>query len=236
MKKSIVKAFTLVELIIVIAIITLISSSSVFYFLDFVKNQEINQRVQLIEDNLKKLDKDIKKYNIFDYELVFNTSNSNWAYITYINKFDNHYIQNLSLLNTNTLNWTISIWWAATSTWILKVFRWQKLFLNKIATGSTTENFTFDSNQFYKIKATMSWKILNEIYIDYYSIDNIDPKRNNLLNLVKISDTLNWTDLWTILVQNIWWKKIFKNWATEYSEIFLHFESSWKEKFIKITK
>jgi len=75
MKKSIVKAFTLVELIIVIAIITLISSSSVFYFLDFVKNQEINQRVQLIEDNLKKLDKDIKKYNIFDYELAFNTSN-----------------------------------------------------------------------------------------------------------------------------------------------------------------
>jgi prepilin-type N-terminal cleavage/methylation domain-containing protein len=73
MKKTFLKAFTLIELIIVITIITFITTSSVFYFLDFVKNQEIKQRIEVIENNIKQLDSDIKKYKIFDYELLFNT-------------------------------------------------------------------------------------------------------------------------------------------------------------------
>jgi prepilin-type N-terminal cleavage/methylation domain-containing protein len=74
MKKSFLKAFTLVELIIVISIITITTTSTVFYFLDFVKNQEVKQRTQLISNNLDQLDKDIEKYKIFDYEILFNTS------------------------------------------------------------------------------------------------------------------------------------------------------------------
>jgi len=76
MKKKLLKAFTLIELIIVISIITLITTSSVFYFLDFVNNQEIKQKIQLIENDLKELDKEVKNYKTFDYQLEMDTSNS----------------------------------------------------------------------------------------------------------------------------------------------------------------
>ena len=97
-----ITAFTLIELLVVITIITIMSASGVFYFFDFVKNQEINQKLYMIEDDINTLDKEIKDYKIFDYELIFDTSdinNQNYSYITYTNNFDTG-MQSLQINNS----------------------------------------------------------------------------------------------------------------------------------------
>jgi hypothetical protein len=46
----------------------------VFYFSDFVENQELKQKLSLIEENFEELDKEVANYSIFDYEVSLNTS------------------------------------------------------------------------------------------------------------------------------------------------------------------
>jgi prepilin-type N-terminal cleavage/methylation domain-containing protein len=229
--KKILKAFTLIELIVVISIITIISASWVFYFLDFVKEQEINQKLSIIEDDLNNLDKQVKDYKIFDYELKLDTSNT-WFYITYINKFDS---TNQTITINSTWSWFITTGWITWS-WIIKIYKNHKLFVSKEIDRINSFEFDFNETSSYKITWTNSWEILNDIELKYFSEDNIHPENNDNLELVRISETENWSDLWNIIIQNIWWKKVLKKWNDEYNEIYLFFENSWKEKFIKISK
>jgi prepilin-type N-terminal cleavage/methylation domain-containing protein len=236
MKKSLLKAFTLIELIVVISIITITSASWVFYFLDYVKNQEITQKIKLIENNINQIDKDIKKYEIFDYEMFFNTSNLSLWYITYLNNFDIPYKQTL-ILDTITWSWNISIPWEVSLTWTLKLYKKQKLFLNKQITYNESMDFDFNTDSYYKIKSTLSWETLNDININYFWEDNINPEKNNNIYLTKIEDEYK-NIINELIVKNIWWNKTFFSWALELNdnEIYLYFENNWIEKFIKISK
>jgi len=236
MKKTLLKAFTLIELIVVISIITITSTSWVFYFLDYVKNQEISQKINIIKNNINKIDTEVKKYEIFDYEMFFNTSNLTLWYITYLNNFDIPYNQTLTL-NTITWSWNISIQWEASLTWTLKLYKKQKLFLDKEITYNESMDFDFNTDQYYKIKSTLSWEILNEININYFWEDNINAEKNNNIYLTKIeredSSIIN-----ELTIKNVWWTKTFFSWALELNDnkIYLYFENNWLEKFIKLTK
>lgn len=234
MKKILIikKAFTLIELLVVTTIIVIISSSWIFYFLDFVQDQEISQKIYIIEDNLDNLDKKIDNYEIFDYQLEFNTTNT-WKllYITYINNFDS----NNQIINITNINWDWEIISKPnTWSWKIKIYKKNKLFLNNNINRVDKFEFNFYDSESYKITWTLSWKILNEIKLNYFSENNLFPEKNDILELIKISDTINWLDIWNIIINNIWWKKIIKKWLVEYNEIYLFFENNWKEKYIKI--
>jgi prepilin-type N-terminal cleavage/methylation domain-containing protein len=73
MKKS---AFTLIELIVVISIMVIIASSSIFYFMHFIDSQKVNQKISIIDEQFKDLDKRVNKYTIFDYKLFLSTSDT----------------------------------------------------------------------------------------------------------------------------------------------------------------
>jgi|TARA_Y100001960_G_C14670073_1_gene825486 prepilin-type N-terminal cleavage/methylation domain-containing protein len=75
-KSKKIKAFTLIELIVVSSIMVLISATSVFYFIDFIHLQETEQKVQLLEMDMKKYDQSIKNKEIYDYTMEFNTEKS----------------------------------------------------------------------------------------------------------------------------------------------------------------
>jgi prepilin-type N-terminal cleavage/methylation domain-containing protein len=225
--KKILKAFTLIELIVVISIITIISASWVFYFLDFVKEQEINQKLSIIEDDLNNLDKQVKNYKIFDYKVILNTSNT-WSYITYINNFDTTN-QTLTITNSSW-SWKIESNW--TWSWIIKLYKNHKLFVSKEINRDNAFIFDFNETSSYKITWTQSWEILNEIRLNYFSEDNLHPENNDNLELVRIED-IDWNSINDIVITNIWWKKIIWN---NLNEVYLYFENSWKEKFIKIEK
>ena len=232
--KKIIKAFTLVELIVVISIITLLTASSVFYFLDFVEEQKISQKLMIVEDNIADLDKKVKTYEIFDYELQFSLSNT-WSYITYVNNFDIPYNQIINYDSNNWI-WTISTDWTSSENWNIKLYKKQKLYLNENrAADNDYTNLDLSTESYYKITWTLSWSVLNEIHLNYFSTDNIYPEKNDLLLLSNINtkEDKSWTDYSSIIINNIWWNKTI--WTNE-DEIFLFFENNWKEKFIKITK
>ena len=233
------KAFTLVELLVVTTIITLLSVWSVFYFLDFVKNQEIIQKVMLIEDNFDDLDKQIKDYKIFDYQLIFNTWSLSNLYVTYINNFDIPYNQDITFSSTTWI-WIIETNWLSSQEWKIKLFKKNKLFLFETKAGNDNYSFVFNKENYYKTTWTLSWEILNEIHINYFSEDNIYPEKNNSLILydINIKEDKSWTQISELEITNIWWvKKFYDEWVEFLSnEVYLFFENNWKEKFIKITK
>lgn len=235
---KIITAFTLIELLVVITIITIISTSGIFYFFDFVKNQEINQKIYVIENDINLLGKEIKNYKIFDYELIFNTSDStNKSYIIYTNIFDTEK-QTLEITNS-TWSWIITTL-PSTWSWIIKIYKDNKLFINKEINRINNFEFNFNENSSYKIMWTQSWKILNNIIYKYLSEDNILPEKNNLLKLTNINTQENkdWTNIDKLKITNIWWKKkFFDNWSEiSTNNIYLFFDNNWKEGFIKIKK
>lgn len=236
--EKIIKAFTLIELMIVISIITITTISSTFYFLDFVKNKEISQKVELINTELKSLDKEVKDYKIFDYELNFNTSTLSWKYIIYKNIFDTTNYQNVRFLS-NSYIWLIETNWLSTLTWSLKLYKENKLFLNTTRTWTIDYEFTFNDKSKYKIIWTLNEENLNEIYINYFDEDNLYPEKNNFLNLIKIKKE-DWDEINNIQIKNIWWIKKFEtnNDWTEINgnKISLVFENNWIEKEINIIK
>lgn len=236
--KYIKKAFTLIELIVVISIITITTSSWVFYFFDYIKSQEISQKLSQVEDELNFLDKQIKDYKIFDYELNFNLSNT-WSksYITYKNIFDSNK-QTLNILN-NTWSWLI-ITTPSSWSWLIKIYKNNKLYINKEI--DRTNNFSYDFNEEkkYIISWTLSWEIINDIELNYFSEDNIYPNKNNNLELVAINskEDKSWNNYSNMQIKNIWWiKKFYNNWTEIIiDEIYLFFQNKWIEKFIKISK
>jgi len=231
-------AFTLIELLVVTTIIVIISSSWIFYFLDFVKDQETWWKLVIIDDNFNTLDKKIKDYTIFDYELILNTTTLTWWYITYINNFDIPFNQTISF-NSSTWSWIISTSWSSSDNWNIKLYKKQKLFLNENRQADLRYEFSFNKEPYYKIWWTLSWEVLNEININYFSEDNLYPEKNNWLELININTKENksWTNYSSLIIKNIWWtKSILWNWTTSENEIYLFFENSWKEKFIKIKK
>lgn len=230
-------AFTLIELLVSITIIILISSSWIFYFIDYVKQQEINQKTQFIIDNISQLNKDIKNYKILDYEILFSTQeNKNKSYITNINSFDSTN-QNLEL-NDSTGSWIIKAIW--TWTWLIKIYENDKLFISKIIDKSLDYEYNFDKYQNYKILWSYSWSFINDIYLTYISEQNIPKISNNItkINYINTKQDKSWTNIINLKISNIWWKISFYNNSTILNEnqIYIFFENNWNEKYIEIKK
>jgi hypothetical protein len=82
---------------------------------------------------------------------------------------------------------------------------------------------------------TLSWSTLNEIHIQYFSKENLEPEKNNLLELKDINtkEDKSGTSYSEISIKNIWWKKTLPN---NEKELYLFFENKGKQEFIKITK
>ena len=240
---KVIKAFTLVELIVVIAIITLISSSWIMYFLNFISIQKIEQKFSIIEYNMEQLDKKVKNYEIYDYELNFSTS-STWKllYITYINNFDTKN-QTIKMENI-TSSWAFGTWVIKNNlswTWIIKIYKELKLFVIDTNTGSQDYKFNFNDKEYYKILSSFTWESLNQINLNYFSEDNLYPEKRDILELTYINTQKD--KLWTVInkfkLTNIWWvKKFYKdNWSEITSnEIYLFFDNNGREKYIKITR
>ncbi len=236
--KKILKAFTYIELIVVIIIITLLSSSWIFYFLDFIKWQEIKQQVNVIKEQFSNLEKKVKNFVIFDYEIQLSTNTWTLWYINYINNFDISYKQ---YIDFNSVTWSgiLSITWSGTDNWSIKIYKKNKLYINELIQWDKKINFDFNDEIKYKIIWTLSWETLNEIDINYFSEDNLYPKKNNLLILSEINtkEDKSWSWSSDLLIKNIWWiKSIIWDWINYYDEVYLFFENNWKQDFIQIKK
>lgn len=230
-----VKAFTLIELLVVISIIITISVSWVFYFSDFIENQELKQKLSAIEEGLEELDKEIINYNIFDYEISLNTNTGVLWYIVHKNIFDLEKNTQIDFdFNTGTGNISIQNWVLA-DLWNIEAYKRGKLFYNDSKNWNSTYVWSFSQSPLYKISGSLSWKTLNDIYISYFSDSNRDIEKWNLIELIAMNtkEDKTGTNYSNLSIKSIWKKKTIGN---NESEIYLFFENRGREDFIKIMK
>lgn len=232
MKKNII-AFTMIELIVVISIISIISVSSLNWFFNFLDDSQIKTKASEIILTIENLDKKIKNYEIYDYIIIFKSSYKD-SYLVKQNIFDSdkyvywdyNYTNKELLLNINNL------WWDA---WIIKNYKDVKL-EKQLTLATSNIDIKIDDWYNYKFESYSSWttKINRLNDIELIKID----KNDNLIFIDKITQSIWWVDIWEIEIKNIWWKKQFYNsWTLlNINEIYLNFESKWRENYIKITK
>jgi type II secretory pathway pseudopilin PulG len=77
---TIKKAFSLVEIMFVISIITFLSVSSVTYFNNFVDSKRIEKDTDFINNSIENLNYKVKNRECYDYEIIFSINND---YLTY---------------------------------------------------------------------------------------------------------------------------------------------------------
>jgi len=227
--------FTLIELIVVISIITVLTSSGVLSFFGFLESQKITINIDSISEEISLLDKKINNHDIYDYELFF----SSWSlwYYYYVNKFDIPYGHTIEM-DFNSWTWVIktnaiSSWWIR----ILKIYKKHKLFIDRITDWMDVFTWSLNETKNYKIIWTLSWELLNEIYVNYYIENNIIKENEDFLELIKIDSDSIWTVCTEIVkIENIWWNKKIFCWNSIVNKIFLHFEQNWIEKYIEINK
>ena len=231
------EGFTLIELLVVITIIMTITASWTLYFFGFLDSQKLKSNIEVFTSNIKTLDLKVKNYEIFDYEINF-LSGSLW-YIYYINKFDIPYSQTIEF---DSISWTWIIETDVLSSgWIrsLKVYKKHKVFLERVLDAMDTYTWSFIEASSYKIVWTLSWEVLNEIWIKYFTENNVLKENEDYLELSKIYKENKSTECNNILkVTNIWWKKQIYCWEIEavnkINKAYLFFIQNNIEKFIEI--
>lgn len=226
-------AFTMIELLVVVSIISIISITAINWFFNFLQNKELVLKANEISLYIDNLDKKIKNHEIYDYNVIIDSSINN-SFITYENIYDTN--QNIILnYNINNNQWTINLIWLAWELWNLIIYKEKKLYFSDNLISNST-NINFEEAYNYKILSTLSWTTqINKLNsIDLIRFD----KESSLLKLIKISENIWTNDLWKIEIKNIWWKKEFYNsWILlNKNEIYLYFENKWKENYLKLTK
>ena len=232
------KAFTLIELLIVITIIILISSSGIFYFFRQVSSLKIASEIEKVTDIIDRLDSNVDTKEILDYSIIIKKSDKYW--FTYSeNNLWLDYRQKINLI-FETWTWVLST--TKTSTWSnysFKIYSWIKFQWKNIIDASENYEFNFLENIEHKITWTLSWSILNNIYIKYYSSDNLIINNENklILSWIYQNSDKSWLNCDSVEIKNLNWKKSIKwNIWWELEKIYLFFEREWVEKFIEIKK
>jgi len=224
MKNKKIKAFSMVEVIVVISILIIISSSWIIYFTWFIDDLSFKKTISDIKEKIDSLDNKINKKEIFDYEISFK-------------KWDIYYVSNENLFDLDVhieikelINNEIQVWfsWSTSWTWIIKYYENYKFKKSKLINYNWTLTWNFENPSSYKITGSFSWITLNDINFNYF-----DEKK--FIKLVRIDTNTN-TDLPTISLKNIIWKKSF--WGNEINnEINLTFENNdWKTEVLQIIK
>ena len=226
--------FTLIEIIVVISIISIISTSGLVYFYSFIEWRELKQDLDNIKSHLNDLDTSVRNYDVFDYELHINTSDLSRWYISYLNKYDIGKYQEISF---NSNNWDIIIDienWEVWELWNIKTYQWLKILDNLNLAWTDSYTWSFIDSDSYTVKSTLVWEHINDILINYFSPDNIENNAAELeLTWIYNSEDKSGWDMWDLIIYNIWWNKYFNSWD---ETIYLYFEKKWVEDFIKLTK
>lgn len=208
MKK--IKAFTFIELMIVISILTILSVAWIMSFWDKIDGLKANSILSEISWNIWDLDNKVANKQIFDYKIIFE-KDKNYYQINE-NIFDTDYQLKLDSIDNNILNLKINNWlnsWSGT----IKIYQWYKFEKQDTKNWDKTFTGSFLENKNYRVTWTYSWSILNNLEINNYW--------NNFI-LIKIDPNI-WPDLNKINIKNILWKKQFWN-SDSINKIVLTFE------------
>lgn len=231
-------AFTLVELIMVMAIISIVSVFSFSYFWDFSSKQAINEDLSNINTSIKKFDIDVRNMKIYDYKMIF----SSWSfyYTTYTN-YQNQDYRQIFDFDKNTYSGTLSATWNFVYTWAnfnYSIYSDTKKILTNNMPITSKYTFLLSDEKNWQINSSISGAIVNDIYLNFYSQENtsIDSNLSSKLILDKIYKGSDKTwELSQLIIENINNKKFIKDQNGQIiDKAFLFFERAWKEISLEI--
>lgn len=215
-KTSMKKAFTLVELLVVISIIAITSIIWISSFFNFVWQQEINSKISTFEDDIKSLDKKVKNREIFDYKIVLEEWKKTYKIVE--NSFDlEKFIafsgSEIVLENAET-----------SDNFGLKIYKWEKLSFS--SWSLVKYNLTLDENYDYKI----IWFFPDEI--NNIKIKNFEQNEKTMFLLKLTSSNIQRNK---VMLKNILWKKfIVDNSWSNLDKLKIIFEKDGKEWSLEI--
>lgn len=215
------KAFTFIEIIVTITIISLISISGTFYFHDFIWKQELVIYMDKFNSTYKELNNEVKIQKIFDYTLNIQR-HSYW----YTVSKNNIWVQNIqvAIFDTQNNSWSISLKPVVNNIWEIKFYKGIKK-IEQI-TKNGLDIVTFNVDDFSTIQSSLSWSTLNTL--SFYYLNNLDPWEKDVY-ILDIIDSNNISQN-SLTIENINWKKTFYNNLTPLnSPIYILFEKNWIE-------
>lgn len=236
MNKNLVynKAFTLIEILFVITIISFISVASISYFRNFVDSKKLDWDIFLIKSSFDNLENKVKNKEIYDYEISFS-----WRlYDLYKqNQIVNSYNTNFELNEDSkifSMNTTLTYTWA----WNIKIYSWDKIINNIVLNQSwTVFTWVMDLYKNYEVKSYVN-SLENIFWINFFSEDNLNSSwiTTNFTE-ANTKEDKSWLRTQNLIIKNINNKIEFYSWSSLWDtpNVYLFFEKAWLEKSIKIS-
>ena len=233
------QAFTLIELLIVVTIISIIGIASIWGFSRMRDMQDSETMTKIISNSLASFDRSIQNHEITSYEVFFDSgslgfiTNTDWykntSHITYM--FD--FLTKTGILmnkSTSTGMWNIEYW----------AYETQPQSNILVASGGI-QAFSFPKNlekRWYQISNSADDMNLNDLTIQYYNLTNRNSLAEEEVTLIKIEgwDGVSYSSL---LVRNVLGKKVLQgSWSTldDLEKAIITFEKNGKEMEMVISK
>lgn len=190
--------FSLIEILVVVLLITIVSTTWMYYFQDFLQKQESNIHIQSLDQKIELLDKKVKSKTIYDYSLTLENN--------YIKVSENIYgLDNIITFQRNSENsWYFSLSPIEENNIFQYIIlkNWKKIEENNIPwDGNISVNISDWDIQ-------ISWKLWNTI-LNNSGFSYLDE--NKFLKIYDIVDNNN-ESTQSLIIQNISWLKKYKNW------------------------
>jgi type II secretory pathway pseudopilin PulG len=162
-------AFSLVELIVVISIMVLLTTSSVFYFFDFSDRRELIVHIELLKNRIADLDLQVKNFEISDYSMTFTgwydyaVGNKNTLWVEYP----------LQVALTSPFEAELSVQNGdPDSTWKYSILSQGKEVFSQVSAADTIQTYSLTSGQEYEIYGYVDGRPSNTFFI--YTVGNLD--------------------------------------------------------------
>lgn len=217
----------MIELLVVISITMVLSTSAMIYFFWFIWWYEIKQDLKNIKSYILELDSQINNYEIIDYEIIFDTQSWALAYISYKDKVSSNRASEL-IYDSVSWTWKINVVnWSWSEVWNIKNYGWWKLIENIAIDWDDEYEYIFTWWLNHIVSWSVGWESLNSIEIITYW-DQV-----SIIWINELED-FSWTNINKLSLLNISWKKSLIWDAINYTWAYLKFEKYWVEEILEI--
>lgn len=233
MIKNIKNAFTLIEILLSITIISFLSVSAISYFHNFVGTKKLDSELSLFKSSIENLDMKVRNKDIYDYELSFSWTKLHYFYV--LNQSVNK-TKTIFTFDENNKDFSLKTSLNYTWAWDIKIYNEDKLLSKKILDLKEEFTWKLDLYSNYDIKSTI--ELNTDLFWTYlFSEDNLDSSgiTTDFVWAYQNADK-SWFQTQNFKLKNINNKLQFYSWSTfwDLSSVYLFFQKAWVEKSIKI--
>lgn len=228
------KAFTLIEILVVVTIIGLISTASTFYFIKYLDGKSIESDVELFDLEIESLDDALATRKINAYEISF-TPGKWYTYNV------NAYPGERSFITTSDFDtwvFTFDTDLSYSTSWSLKIYEWIKVKESILLDSQDTYQARFTNAQMYTTESYFSWSLANSIGVHYFSPDNVEDnlEKHLILESINTQQDGSGTNYLSLNVRNINGRKTLSSGAVQLTEVYLRFKKGSDEYVYHLQK